>query len=155
MPVIESTGILAGVLTTVFAAALALVTPEVVSDPGTVVITSEVLEILAHKTLRLYCLIGAVMGGLICIAITGGGTVREMAWKWLTGVCSGIVFTPLIIRWAGIHPGIDYIVGASAIVAILAWTSLHKLVPIVDRWLLRRVRKLVGDNSDPSPSPRT
>lgn len=121
---------------------------------GAILVTPEVIEILAHATLRLYCLLGALGGGVLAVLLTGGAGFREMAGKWTVGVLSGLLFTPWIIKVFSIYPSPDYIVAASGAVALLAWGCLHKLLPVLERLVIGRTRKLLGDKSDPSTPPQ-
>ena len=118
--------------------------------------TPEVIEIIAHKTLRLYCLLGALGGGFIAVMLMSqaNATAREMAAKWTTGVLSGLIFTPWLMRVTSIAPYPDYILAASGAVSLLAWGCLHKLIPVIERILVRRTRRMFGDPSDPSTTPK-
>lgn len=114
--------------------------------------TPEIVEIIAHKTLRLYCILGAIGGGFIGIMLMTSSKVtpREMAAKWTTGVLSGLIFTPWLLRATGIPPYPDYILAASGAVSLMAWSLLGKLTPVIERLVIGRTRKLLGDKSDPS-----
>lgn len=147
-------GTIGPAVTAIAAAGFALITENGLSHTDVVVVTPEALEILSHKTLRLYCLLGALGGGVIGVGLTTTGPPREMAWKWTVGVVSGVLFTPVIIRYFGWHPGVDTLVATAGVVALTAWTALHNILPIIHRVLVKRVRRIVGDTSDPSITPR-
>ncbi len=119
-----------------------------------VILTPEVLEILAHKTLRLWCLLGALSGGVIMVLLTKIGSPKEMSAKWIVSTLSGVIFTPWLLRISEIPAISDYIVAASAGVALLSWGCLHALLPILEKQVIGRVRRLFGDNSDPGGSPK-
>jgi hypothetical protein len=148
--VIESTTLVGAAAAASAVTAAILVLAESSMLPPPVIITPEVVEIIAHKTLRLYCLLGALGGGVLAVMLTATAPPREMAAKWTVGVVSALLFTPWLVRLANVTPSPDYIMAAAGGVALLSWGCLHKLIPVLERVVLGRARGILGDKSDPS-----
>lgn len=147
----EPASLVVGAVAAASLAALTLLAETSVPE-GAVIVSPEVIEILAHKTLRLYCLLGALGGGMVGVLIMGQAGAREMAGKWTVGVLSGIMFTPWLVKMTGAAPLPDTIVAASGVVSLLSWGCLHKLIPVLERLVVGRAKRILGDN-EPTPKP--
>lgn len=92
------------------------------------------------QQLRMYCLLGSIGGAWLAITIfpphtERGNVAQKLAFKFLSSSVSGLLFTPIAIRWQNWPLDVDVILAVSGIVAFLSW-SLLKLAPaLLERWL--------------------
>lgn len=93
-----------------------------------------------QSQLRMFCLIGALGGAFLAVALFppkegAGSPVRRLAAKFLSSGIAGMLFTPIVIRWREWPLDVDVVLAVSGAVALVAVTVLHTAIPI----LLRRL----------------
>lgn len=93
------------------------------------------------------CVLGSIMGAFLAVAaFKPHPTVDEdpkrmhsLSLKFGVSMVSGVLFSPLIIRNTIRDVTPDVVVGISGLVALVAVTSLHKVAPMVEAWIARRL----------------
>ncbi len=113
-----------------FAAAQVTPTPET-----TVKEVIKAMTIMDDARLRYTCIIGAIGGALISIAMFSTPKFRPMAAKFIVSAVSGSMLTPVIMRVSAVPVDTDWTIGAACMVAILAYSVIHALAPLVPRAL--------------------
>lgn len=91
---------------------------------------------------RMFCLIGALGGAFLAVAIfppkeREGNYSRRLAIKFFASGVAGCLFTPIIMSWRGWPVNVDTVLAVSGGVALSAVTLIHSLWPIL-------VRKFTG-----------
>jgi hypothetical protein len=125
-------------------------TPEVVAETQIRVI--QALNIMDDARLRYTCIIGAVGGACISIAMFSTPRFRPMAGKFTVAAISGSMLTPAIMRFCNIALDTDWIIGSAFVVAVCAYSVLQAIVPLVPRALAWAFRtKYLPPEEDPNP----
>lgn len=105
------------------------------------------------------CVIGALIGAFLTVAVfpPGGKTeqlrLRALSTKFGASMLAGVAFTPAGMTWFGLPKTPDYLIAASAFVAVFSVSGLHIIAPRVER-VLDRVFGGGGDGSTPLPPKR-
>lgn len=87
--------------------------------------------IMDSSALRLYCIIGSVLGAMLSISVFPMLQWQTAAQKALASTISGAVFTPLLMHWWSLSLTLDYVLGCSATVALCSWSILQIALPMV------------------------
>lgn len=95
---------------------------------------------------RLFCLLGSIGGAFLAIALfppreAVGNYTRRIAIKFAASGISGLLFTPIIIRWQGWPVDVDVVLAVSGCVALTSVSIISALVPIF-------VKKVAGRFDD-------
>lgn len=103
-----------------------------------------------NMRLTCMCLVGALMGAFLAVALFPGEEVnqfstRRLSLKFGASMVCGVAFTPMNIRMIHWMFGVnwyqsDLLIGLSATSAMLAVYTVHKLAPQVERWMANRQR---------------
>lgn len=96
--------------------------------------------------LRLWCLLGSLGGAFLAVALIPsrehtGNYARRLALKFAASGISGLIFTPIVIRWCGWPVDSDVVLAVSATVAMLAVGTLSALYPYWLKWVTGRADK--------------
>lgn len=132
-------GVLAmGMVLQIVAAAVMLLDNEavnvVVNQPQDVVV------IVGDNWLRAYCIVGAVLGSILAIAIYPPKEVSQFQFKTAirkaaanltVSLISGIMFTPVIIRYFELPRDGDWVLFSAGTVSLLSVSVLSALLPIL------------------------
>lgn len=95
--------------------------------------------------LRIWCLIGSMMGAFLAIAVIPspnalvGNYHRRLAMKFASSMILGVAITPIVIRWRGWPVDTDVVMAASCGVAMLAVGTLSALYPLYLKWVLAKI----------------
>lgn len=126
------------------AAIMELVPAAILIAQDTAQKTAEVLQVISegaatgiftNTTLRACCIIGSFLGGLLAVTLgpsaedTQTKMLRRMGLKFTASAISGIVFTPLVLRWIKMTPDVDTTLCISASVAFLSVMTLALFIP--------------------------
>lgn len=93
------------------------------------------------------CVLGSIMGAFLAVAAfkpQGAGEsdpkrMHSLSLKFGVSMVSGVAFSPLIIRNTVNDISPDIVVGISGIVALVAVTGLHKVAPLVEEYIRKRL----------------
>ena len=106
----------------------------------------KLVQVWSNYHLIMLCLAGSILGTLLKIswnpsadiAATPEAQAKLLARKALTSLCTGVAFTPLVLRYFGWKSEEDAIVWVAALVAFCADTILTNLSAKVAEWNTRR-----------------
>lgn len=110
----------------------------------------EVVVILADNWLRAYCIIGSVLGAILSIAIyppqepASKNSIRQSATKLIVSLLSGIVFTPVLVRYLDVPLDGDWILFGAGTVSLLSVSVLTAALPLITLMAKRRVKDVIG-----------
>ncbi len=95
-----------------------------------------------------YCLIGAMCGAFVSVAIfppkpNETSLVRGMGAKFGCSAIGGIILTPKAVYYSGWDPNADNLITASFFVATIAVSLLHTVLPLLEKKLISIVEKKV------------
>ncbi len=95
-----------------------------------------------------YCLIGAMCGAFVSVAIFPPqegekSLVRGMGAKFGCSAIGGIILTPKAVYYAGWDPNADNLITASFFVATIAVSLLHTVLPLLEKRVIGIVEKKV------------
>lgn len=110
----------------------------------------KVLNVMDDARLRYTCIIGAVGGAIISIAMFSTPRFRPMTAKFVVSAVSGSMVTPAIMRMFYMPLDTDWILGASCVVAVCAYSVIQVLAPLVPMavaWAFRQ-KYLPPENKD-------
>lgn len=139
----------------------AAVVPEVPAQPETlspedVAVTQQqviqVLNIMDNARLRYTCIIGALGGAVISIAMFSTPRFRPMAAKFTVSAVTGSMITPSLMRVWNVPQDTDWILASAFAVSICAYSVLQALVPLVPRslaWAFRTKYMPPEEDADP------
>ncbi len=93
------------------------------------------------------CVLGSIMGAFLAVAAFKPQTSPEadpkrmhsLSLKFGVSMVSGVAFSPLIIRNTIQSISPDIVVGISGIVALVAVTCLHKVAPMVEEYIKKKL----------------
>lgn len=107
---------------------------------------------------RMFCLIGAIGGAFLAVAIfppreTEGNYARRLAIKFFSSGVAGCLFTPVIIQWRSWPVNVDTVLAVSGAVALVAVSLIHALVPLFVRRVLKRIDSSFPDDSNQTKPP--
>lgn len=124
MPIAESSASLliaacVGMLTSLLAATI--------PDPAT---AATGIVIMDDTRLRLICMAGSLGGAVMSVMLFTVTTHKELARKLTLSSLSGLIFSPVIMRYLAVPVSTDYVLVVSAVTALLSWTSLQTVVPM-------------------------
>lgn len=91
------------------------------------------LNIMDDARLRFTCIIGAFGGALISVAMFSTPRFRPMAAKFIVAAISGSMLTPMLMRSAYVPLDTDWSLGSSCLVAILAYSVIQAVAPLVPK----------------------
>ena len=101
------------------------------ADPETVVI-------LANNTLRIYCLLGSLLGAIVRLSVHTPKGHAGFTRSFCACLFSGILFSPAIVRYFKVPPDSDYIVFTSGLVAFLAFIGLEGAERLGRKWFKKQ-----------------
>lgn len=93
------------------------------------------VAIAANSTLRLWCLVGALIGALIRVSVRPPKNLAGFARSFIVSLGFGVLATPLIVRHFVSSPDIDYILAISGASSFLAWIAVEALEKVGTRWI--------------------
>lgn len=89
-----------------------------------------------NSYLFLVCIGGGLLGGIMSVAFLPKEETRaQVARRFLVAVCAATAFTPTIIHWRQWPETPDFLICASAGIALVAWGVLFRLVPLAVGWV--------------------
>lgn len=96
-----------------------------------------------------YCLIGALSGAFVSVAVFPPKTdeksvARRMGTKFGCSAIGGIVLTPKAIEYFGWEPNADNLIFSSFLVATIAVSLLHTVLPMLERKITEYLTKKLG-----------
>ena len=100
--------------------------------------------ILDDERARLICLAGALGGGLLNLGLgmkegDKPPGIRVMVWKIFGSTVTGVVFTPFAVKWLGLTPNTDMLLGVSFLMAIVGVGLLRTLLPLYQRYVAAKL----------------
>lgn len=100
--------------------------------------------ILDKGQMRLWCIIGSVMGAFLAIAIlpsreSQGNYHRRLALKFASSMILGAGVAPILIRWRGYPVDSDVLIFVSMTVALLAVGTISAAYPLWIKWVVRKI----------------
>jgi hypothetical protein len=100
--------------------------------------------ILDDERARLICLAGALGGGLLNLGLglkegDKPPGIRVMVWKIFGSTVTGVVFTPFVVKWFGLTPNTDTLLGVSFVMAIVGVGLLRTLLPLYQRYVASKL----------------
>jgi hypothetical protein len=116
---------------------------------------SSTVVIFDDFKLRGWCIAGACGGALVSIFVFTLPSPRELAFKLLASGISGMMFSPMFLRWLGWPVDVDSVLFASGSVSLCAWSVLQVAVPlftkIFKKEVERRFKGVNGEDIQPKP----
>ena len=106
-------------------------------------------SIIDDNRLRLICVAGSLGGAVISIMLFATGSHKELARKLTVSALAGILLTPMLLRYLTWTSQTDAILAVSAIVAMLSWSVLQTVVPMLSRMVVKWAGGLAP--KDPKP----
>jgi hypothetical protein len=100
--------------------------------------------IMDSAHLRALCIVGSALGAVISIGLlpTDTTSMPQYALKFGVSATTGILTSPLVVRYLEIQPDSDIVLGVSGLIAILSTVTLHKVLPFYERWLDSKLNHL-------------
>ena len=94
------------------------------------------------------CVLGSIMGAFLAVAAfkpqpfgeNDPKRMHSLSLKFGVSMVSGVTFSPLIIRHTIHSVSPDIVVGISGIVALVAVTFLHKVAPLVEEYIRKKLQ---------------
>ena len=118
------------------------------SLPDASAAVTQAASLLDDSRLRLVCVAGSLGGAVLSVMLFTIQTHKELAQKLISSSISGIVFSPVIIRYAHLESSTDLVLAVSAVTALLSWGVLQIAVPFAQSWFRRRY--LPDEDSKPT-----
>ncbi len=121
---------------------------------GALVVTASnesIVIIGDNPALRAWCIIGAMLGGFLSIALfplddtNMPVMVRRLMVKWIASTVIGYLVTPIFVRHFGVSPVSDNLLAISATFGFFGITVLHIVSPRVVKWFKRKLDGWLGD----------
>lgn len=134
MALAESSVLVSAVAIAAIAAAAAAVAPEV----------AHAVNVIDDQKLRLICVAGSLGGAVLSVGVFPPRHIRDMAFKLMCSGISGVLFSPVLLRWLGWSVDTDVVLATSGAVALLSWASLQVGVPKIVGILTGRIDKWGG-----------
>lgn len=134
MPIAESS---ASLLVATCLGALASLLAAVMPDPAAVA----GIVIMDDSRLRLICIAGSLGGSVLSVVLFKVVTHQELARKLAGSSLSGVIFSPIIVRYLGVAVSTDFVLVISAVTALLSWTILPTVVPLVSDLIVGKFRR--------------
>jgi len=100
--------------------------------------------VMDDTRLRLICVAGSLGGAVLSVALFRLRTPREMAGKLVSSSVAGILFAPMLIRWLGWARDVDAVLAVSGVTALMSWTVLQSIVPMLAGSITKRVQIATG-----------
>lgn len=99
---------------------------------------------------RAFCIAGALGGAFLSIALfpprgTDSHQSRNQALRFGSSAISGLLFTPVVIRWQGWPVDVDVVLAVSGGVALVSVSVISAVVPFL-------IRKITGKVKDAASS---
>ena len=153
----EALGQVVFLLTTLSSAVMMLATPDMFPALRQMQVPESV-HVVIYTDMQMMgaCVLGSVAGAALSILMfpgsnpdkTGPQWRREDAIKFLCALIGGVGFAPMIMRVASIPHDLTYLVPLSIATAFFFVTSVHKLMPLMERtvgeWLETLFTKFFG-----------
>lgn len=114
-----------------------IVAEKVLAGGNVEVAVGPVVVIISDHWLRAYCIIGAVLGSILSIAVyppkdmNQKSIIRKSATSLTVSLISGIMFTPVIIRYYDLPRDGDWVLFAAGTVSLLSVSVLSQILPIL------------------------
>lgn len=103
-------------------------------------------QIYGNMPLIACCVLGSVAGALLAVALFSSKkeecqntTMRKVCLKFGASQLSGMVFTPMIVRYINMVMSADNVVGISAAVAFLSVGTLQKAFSVWERHIEKKL----------------
>lgn len=158
MPEIETyLMIIATAIVGAMSAIIASTSPEIAiaATAGMEAMSNGTVVIFEDFKLRGWCIAGACGGALVSILVFPLPKPRALAFKLVASGISGMMFSPMIIRWSGLQVDVDTVVFVSGIVALLSWGCIQIAVPVATKIfgkeIERRFKGVNGEDIQPKP----
>lgn len=110
------------------------------------------IVIMDDSRLRLICIAGSLGGAVVSVMLFTVTSHKELARKMTVSCISGIVFSPVIMRYVSLDPTTDYVLLCSAVTAMLSWTLLQTVIPMVTQKIVTKIGG-VPPPAPPAPPP--
>lgn len=91
--------------------------------------------IFDDSKLRGWCIAGSCGGAILSIFLFPLPNPKELAFKLLASGISGMMFSPMFLRWIGWQVDVDTVLFTSGGVALFSWGVLQILVPLVTKFV--------------------
>lgn len=162
MRIDEAMGQLIWLLSTLASAVMMLATPDMFPGISRAAVVGSVqadtVHVVIYTDMQMLgaCVLGSLAGAALSILLFPGGSPdktapylrREDAVKFLCSMVGGVGFAPMIMRIGGIPHDLTYLIPISIGVAFFFVTSVHKLMPLMERtigtWLESVFTKFFG-----------
>lgn len=108
--------------------------------------------ILTDTQMRFACIAGALGGAILSVLIfpPRKATHRNVAAKFFASGVSGVIFAPMVVRWANLPRDFDSVIATSAIVALTAIGVLRLAVPAIERIAGKKLSSIEPPKEPPS-----
>ena len=101
--------------------------------------------LLENSDFRTWCLIGAVIGGILSLAVYPPSNKVDAFVKWSIASLFAIVGTPFVISWKEWNPNSDVILAVSASLSAVSWLVINAIKSIkpadIKSFLLKMLNK--------------
>lgn len=106
------------------------------------------ISVLQDSFLSLVCLSGAIGGGIMSIAFfrEDQDSRSVTAWKFIGSSFAGAYFTPGFLHYLGWNLTSDVVLTSSAVIGLVSWSVLRKIIPILPKLFAKRVKRQFGDD---------
>ncbi len=108
-------------------------------------------SIMDDDRLLAACALGSFGGGILSTLLFPLGHPREYAAKIFGSAIAGIMFSPKILSWFAWEPNTANVVFMAGAVALLSWSCLQPLVPMVPSLVRRFANKWAADKLKTDP----
>lgn len=130
MPIAESS---ASILIAACVGMLSSLLAAVIPDPAA---AAAGIVIMDDTRLRLICIAGSLGGAVVSVMLFSVTTHKELARKLTVSSLSGVIFSPVIMRYIAVPASTDYVLVISAVTALLSWSALQTVVPMaIERFI--------------------
>lgn len=114
-----------------------------VSKAAQEVIKAMDVNVMDDARLRLVCLAGSIGGALVSVLLFQLPKIKALVAKLVVSGLSGMMFTPILVRHLGLTLDTDTLIASSGLVALLSYSVLQAIVPVLqkaaEKWLGMKV----------------
>jgi hypothetical protein len=107
------------------------------------------LNIIDDSKLRLICISGSLGGAILSVGIfppPASSGVRGLALKISCSSISGVLFSPMVMRWMNFPIQTDEVLAIAGAVALVSWSTLQMAVPLFTKIIGRKAQSYEPDN---------
>ena len=95
----------------------------------------EQIVVAASSTLRLWCLVGGLIGALVRVSVRPPKNLAGFARSFTVSLGFSLLATPMIARKLFTSPDIDQILCTAGANAFLAWLAVEGLEKVAKKWI--------------------